>query len=69
MQYFYTIADLDWGKNFLPNHTWRIIRIKLEKNHGRYLLGYNEPDHEDQSGMPPKVAAEAWMELQESIKM
>jgi len=32
---------------------------------GRYLLGYNEPNKEDQSGMPPQVAAEAWIELQE----
>ena len=30
-----------------------------------FLLGYNEPDHEDQAGIPADVAAEAWIELQE----
>jgi len=30
-----------------------------------YLLGWNEPNQEDHANIPPEVAAEAWIELQE----
>ena len=28
------------------------------------ILGFNEPNHADQSDIPPEVAASAWIELQ-----
>ena len=28
------------------------------------ILGFNEPNHSDQSDIPPEVAASAWLELQ-----
>ena len=28
------------------------------------ILGFNEPNHADQSNIPPEVAAAAWIELQ-----
>ena len=28
------------------------------------ILGFNEPNHADQSDIPPEVAASAWLELQ-----
>ena len=28
------------------------------------ILGFNEPNHADQSDIPPEVAAAAWIELQ-----
>ena len=28
------------------------------------ILGFNEPNHEDQANLPPEVAASAWLELQ-----
>ena len=28
------------------------------------ILGFNEPNHEDQANIPPEVAASAWLELQ-----
>ena len=28
------------------------------------ILGFNEPNHSDQSDIPPEVAASAWIELQ-----
>ena len=41
-----------WGQDFPPLPDYDTV------------LGFNEPNHEDQSNLDPETAAYAWMELQ-----
>ena len=45
---------------------WNIQLMQDDPVEERYpiLLGFNEPNHADQSNIEPEVAAAAWIELQ-----
>lgn len=50
-----------WGWN--PQKTPGFLN-ELRAQHPSILLGFNEPDHRDQSNIPVKVALEAWPQLE-----
>ena len=52
-------------KAFVPM-VWNIQLMLNDPVDDKYpiLLGFNEPNHSDQSDIEPEVAAAAWMELQ-----
>jgi len=52
-------------KSFVPM-VWNIQLMQEDPVEERYpiLLGFNEPNHEDQSNIEPELAAAAWIELQ-----
>lgn len=50
-----------WG--WYPQKTPAILE-ELRAQHPSILLGFNEPDHHDQSNIPVKVALEAWPQLE-----
>ena len=52
-------------KSFVPM-VWNIKLMQEDPVEDRYpiLLGFNEPNHADQSNIEPEVAAAAWIELQ-----
>ena len=45
---------------------WNIQLMQEDPVDDRYpiLLGFNEPNHADQSNIEPELAAAAWIELQ-----
>jgi len=59
-------------KNFIPmvwgyiedDRPWHDDINDLVADQYNVILGFNEPNHADQSDIPPEVAASAWMELQ-----
>ena len=58
-------ADQPADKSFIPM-VWNIDLMLNDPVEDRYpiLLGFNEPNHADQSNIEPEVAAAAWIELQ-----
>ena len=52
-------------KSFVPM-VWNIKLMQEDPVEDRYpiLLGFNEPNHADQSNIEPEEAAAAWIELQ-----
>jgi hypothetical protein len=50
-----------WGWN--PNRTPAVLNM-LRAEHPSILLGFNEPDHKDQSNIPVKVALDAWPQFE-----
>ena len=52
-------------KSFVPM-VWNIQLMQEDPVEDRYpiLLGFNEPNHADQSNIEPEEAAAAWIELQ-----
>ncbi|MGC8550142.1 MAG: glycosyl hydrolase [Acidobacteriaceae bacterium] len=50
-----------WGWN--PNRTPAVLNM-LRAEHPSILLGFNEPDHKDQSNIPVKVALGAWPQFE-----
>ncbi len=50
-----------WGWN--PEKTPTVLET-LRAQHPTILLGFNEPDHRDQSNIPVKVALDAWAQFE-----
>lgn len=50
-----------WGWN--PHKTPAVLNM-LRAEHPSILLGFNEPDHKDQSNIPVKVALDAWQQFE-----
>lgn len=58
-------GDQPTDKSFIPM-VWNIDLMLHDPVEDKYpiVLGFNEPNHADQSNIEPEVAAAAWIELQ-----
>ena len=52
-----------WGYNE-EDRPWHDDITDPVSDQYEVVLGFNEPNHEDQANIPPEVAANAWLELQ-----